>query len=126
LIAVLIPKCPLCAIAILSFFEISGLGLKADSLSPLTFIFILLGLGALTLRANHKRNYKPLFLGLIASTIILTEKFLISSAVAFYVGPTLFIIAVLWNGFSDDLKTKNGSDCQCSYRYKFRRTKCPK
>lgn len=126
LIAVLTPKCPLCMIAILSFFGIGGLGLSSDSLNSLTFIFILVGLGALGLKSKLKGNYKPLFLGITALIVILTEKFFISSAVAFYVGPSLFAIAILWNGSSHKLKAKNDLNCKCSDQYKFKRTECRK
>lgn len=111
LIALLLPKCPLCAMAILSV-----LGLSADFdpgiFYPLTLIFILFGLGAVALRARQKGNYKPLYLAVAASALILTGKFYFVSTAAFYTGAGLFMVAVLWNGYLPAAR-KCHTNCKC-------------
>lgn len=96
LIVILIPKCPLCAIAILSVFGIS-VNFDAGGFYPLTFVFILIGLAATVWRTRQKRNYNPLYLAAFASVLILTGKFHFDSTAIFYTGVVLFFAAVLWS-----------------------------
>jgi hypothetical protein len=111
LIAVLFPKCPLCALAIFSVFGISA-DFDAGAFYLLTLVFILLGLGAMALRTVRKRNYKPLYLAIAASFLVLAGKFHFDSPVIFYVGIGMFITTVAYSNYQL-AKDKCRKNCNC-------------
>lgn len=110
-IAALLPKCPLCVMAILSVLGLS-IDINAEIFYPLTFLFILLGLGAMTLQARHKQEFKPLFLGILASMLIIAGKFYLPISIIFYSGLLLFTVAIMWNIFLPE-KAKFKAGCKC-------------
>ena len=56
-------------------------------------------LAALGFRARRRRGYAPLFLGLVAVSLLLVGKFVLEFAIATYGGLTLLIVASVWNSW---------------------------
>lgn len=107
----LLPKltCPLCwplYAGILSSFGIAFVN-YTPYLLPLTIVFLLISLFTFGYKAKRRRGYYPLFLGVIASLIILIGKFAFDHDWALYVGVFLLVIASIWNGWP----VKNGKSC---------------
>lgn len=68
-------------------------------LLPLTAALLLLALIALGWRAQRRRAYGPLFLGLAASAVLLVGKFAFDSDAAMYAGMAVLVAASLWNAW---------------------------
>ena len=66
-------------------------------LLPLTFGFLLIALSALFYRAKNRHGYKPFYLGVCASAILLIGKFMYENDIAMYIGLGLLVIASIWN-----------------------------
>jgi len=101
--AVALPKltCPACWPAYSGVLSAMGMGFVnyTPYLLPLTVAFLLLSLIALAWRAGRRRGYGPLFLGLLASIVLLTGKFAYDSDSAMYAGIALLVAASLWNAW---------------------------
>jgi hypothetical protein len=97
----LLPKvaCPLCWPAYGGLLGSVGLGflLSATYLPLVTGAFLVTAVAALGYRARGRRGYGPLTLGLAASVVILTFKFVIEFSAGTYLGVGLLILASLWN-----------------------------
>lgn len=91
--------CPACWPAYAGLFGALGFGflLQTTYLLPITALFLLLAVGTLAFRARSRRGYGPFIVGLIASMIVLTSKFVVVSNAAMYIGITLLIAASVWN-----------------------------
>ena len=97
----LLPKvaCPLCWPAYAGLLGSVGLGflLSTTYLPLVTGAFLVIAVAALGYRARGRRGYGPLTLGLAASVVILTFKFVIEFSAGTYLGVGLLILASLWN-----------------------------
>lgn len=93
--------CPACWPAYAGFLSAVGLGFLLDSsvLLPVTGVFFAVAVGALALRAPHRRGYGPFAVGLVAAGVVLAGKFRFESAPATYAGLALLVGASLWNGW---------------------------
>ncbi len=69
--------CPICLSAYASLLGSVGFSflLKADYILPITVILLIITVAALGYGAKNRRRYGPLFLGTLASLIILESKF---------------------------------------------------
>jgi len=68
-------------------------------LLPLTVFSLVLALAALGFRANRRRGYGPLLVGILAAVLLLVGKFILESNVAVYAGIASLIGASLWNSW---------------------------
>jgi hypothetical protein len=66
-------------------------------LMPLTAAFLLVAVAGLGFRARNRRGYRPMLLGLTASSVILFGKFSSDSRAVMYAGLSMLIAASLWN-----------------------------
>ncbi|RJQ47369.1 MAG: hypothetical protein C4528_05310 [Gammaproteobacteria bacterium] len=99
----MLPKltCSACWPAYTSLLSAMGLGFInfTPYLLPLTALFLGISLAALAYRARSRRGYRPLFLGTVASAVLLIGKFIYDSEAALYSGIVLLIAASLWNAW---------------------------
>lgn len=97
----LLPKliCPVCWPAYAGIVSSLGLGFLIGTayLLPMTAAFLVVSAGALGFRARQRRGYRPLWIGLLASIIVLVGKFQLESAAITYTGVALLVIASVWN-----------------------------
>ncbi len=97
----LMPKlvCPACWPAYAGLLSALGLGFidYTPFLLPLTLVFLAVVLVTLTWRAQTRRGYAPLALGMAAAVIVLIGKFQFNSDIATYTGIALLVGASLWN-----------------------------
>src|SRR5215471_6558131 len=97
----LLPKlaCPFCWPLYAGIVSSLGLGFLISTayLLPITIVFIALTLGVLAFRANHRRGYGPVVLGILASAVVLMGKFYMESAPVMYSGIVLLVAASVWN-----------------------------
>lgn len=97
----LLPKltCPACWPAYTSLLSSLGLGFInfTPYLLPLTALFLVVSLAALSYRARHRRGYGPLWVGVAAGALILIGKFGFGSNPALYSGIALLMGASVWN-----------------------------
>jgi len=72
-----------------------GLGflLQVKYLLPITFLFLLLAVGALLYKAKGRRGYLPFFLGLAGAATIIVSKFIYNSDVFMYIGLAALVVA---------------------------------
>ncbi len=109
-----LPKvaCPACWPAYAGFLSSVGLGFLLDDafLLPLTGVFLAIAIGALAFWAKRRRNYRPLWVGMTASAMILVGKFIFDSNVTMYVGIAVLVGASVWNSWP--LKTAPKRMCQ--------------
>lgn len=71
----------------------------SDYLLPITGLALLVALSALGYRANTRRGYSPLLLGIVSSILILVGKFILEIPFIVYLGIASLIIANLWNAW---------------------------
>ena len=113
-LAALLPVavCPLCLPAFLGFLSAIGLGflLQARFLLPIIVGLLILALGGLAYKAHRRRGYWPLALGVMASAMILTGKFMLNSGPTIYFGVALLIGASIWNSWPLQ-SAKKGAAC---------------
>jgi mercuric ion transport protein len=99
----LAPKlaCPLCWPFYTGILSTVGLGflISATYLLPLTIAFLSLTLGVLVFRANQRRGFGPVILGLLASSAVLIGKFHLESNSVLYSGVGLLLTASIWNSW---------------------------
>ena len=97
----LLPKlaCPACWPAYAGLLSSLGIGFidYTPYLLPLTIMFLLIVIVALSYRAKSRHGYRPLMMGLLASTIVLINQFFYENNVAMYTGIALLVLASLWN-----------------------------
>ena len=108
----LLPKlaCPLCWPAYAGLLSAVGLGflISTKYLLPITAVFLVLAVGALAFRANHRHGYWPFILGLIAATGVLIGKFWLNSNSAMYAAVGMLAVASTWNAWPHRMVV---SDC---------------
>ena len=101
--AAALPKltCPACWPAYSGLLSSMGVSFinYTPYLLPLTAAFLLLSLIALGWRAQRRRGYRPLLLGLAASVVLLVGKFTFDSDAAMYAGMAVLVAASLWNAW---------------------------
>ncbi len=111
----LMPKlvCPVCWPAYAGFLSALGLGFINYSpyLLPLTAIFLVATLATLAWRAETRRGYAPLALGILATAMVLIGKFHFDSNAATYAGIALLIGASAWNAWPRRNQTVHCSAC---------------
>ena len=100
--------CPACWPAYAGLLTSLGLGflIKETYLLPLTALFLLIAVAALGYKARTRRGYGPFFLGLAASTLMLTGNFLLGIPALLYAGVALLVAASAWNAWP---KKKHGN-----------------
>lgn len=113
LVVAFLPKlaCPACWPAYAGILSSFGLTIMMDEifLLPLTVVFLLVALGALTFRARRRRGYKPFWLGLVASVLIVVGNFILSNEGVMYAGVAGLMFASLWNGWP--IKARTAKPC---------------
>jgi mercuric ion transport protein len=96
-----LPKiaCPACWPAYAGLLTSGGLAFLLDArwLFPLTAVFLLLAVFALSFRARRRRGFGPFFVSLNAAAIVLTGKFGFANDLAMYAGLGLLVAASIWN-----------------------------
>ena len=99
----MLPKlaCPACWPAYAGLLSSVGLGflISMAYLLPLTAAFLFLAVAALAFRANKRRGYGPLVLGLVAGSAVLLGKFAWESKLTMYSALGLLVVASLWNAW---------------------------
>jgi len=101
--AALLPKlaCPACWPAYAGLMSSLGLGFLLDTvwLLPLTVAFLGVAVGALAFRAQRRRGYAPVALGVAASVFIIAGKFLFDSGPAMILGISMLVGSSIWNSW---------------------------
>ena len=99
----LLPKlmCPACWPAYAGIVSALGLGflISAKYLLALTIGFLGVTALALGYHASRRHGYGPLWLGLVATAVILTGKFYFDVMQATYTGVGLLVAASVWNSW---------------------------
>ncbi len=99
----LLPKlmCPACWPAYAGIVSSLGLGflISTEYLLPLTAGFLCLTSFTLGYHASRRHGYGPLWLGLVASVVILGSKFYFDAAQATYAGVGILVAASVWNSW---------------------------
>ncbi len=103
--------CPACWPVYAGLLASLGLGFLADAayLFPLAAALLALTLLALAYRAESRRGYAPLGMGLAAVAMVLLGKFALRSDPIMYMGVVLLLIASGWNTWP----IKNASAGSC-------------
>src|SRR5215831_2003426 len=93
--------CPACWLAYAGLLTMPGLAWLLGETSRMLITLAVLGvaLASLAYRAPARRGYRPLGLGVIAASLILLEKFWLSSAWLLALGLALLVGASLWNAW---------------------------
>lgn len=73
--------------------------MQTTYLLPLTVLSLVFALGALGYRANGRRGYGPLAMGLTAAVVLVVGKFILESDMAVYISIAALIGASLWNSW---------------------------
>lgn len=111
----LMPKlvCPVCWPAYTGLLGAMGLGFVnyTPFLLPLTAVFLATVLATLAWRANARRGYAPLILGMLATATVLIGKFQFDSDSATYAGIALLIGASVWNAWPRREQTASCPAC---------------
>lgn len=91
--------CPLCWPLYAGLLSALGLGFVdyTPYLFPVTAVLLLVSLIPLGWKAPHRRGYRPLVGGIIASFLILGGKFYFNAAWIFYTGIALLLAASIRN-----------------------------
>jgi len=115
--AAALPKltCPACWPAYSALLGSMGVAFVnyTPFLLPLTVAFLLLSLIALGWRARRRRGYGPLWLGLVASVVLLAGKFAFDSDATMYVGMGVLVAASLWNALPQPRREAGGNCPAC-------------
>src|SRR5262245_4031362 len=93
--------CPACWLAYAGLLTLPGLTwlLKDTSLMLITLAVLGMALASLAYRASARQGYRPLGLGVIAASLICTEKFWLSATWLLALGLALLTGATLWNAW---------------------------
>jgi len=101
--AATLPKltCPACWPAYSGLMSSLGVGFVnyTPYLLPLSAAFLLVSLIALGWRANRRRGHGPLWMGVVASAVLLIGKFGYDSDAAMYAGIAALAAASIWNAW---------------------------
>jgi len=84
-----------------------------EQLLPITLIALLLALVGLGWRADRRRGFGPLAVGVVASTCILAGKFAWDLPIVNHGGTILLLGAVIWNGWRPAEARPSCPDCSC-------------
>ena len=99
----LLPKlfCPLCWPAYAGLVSALGLGflISEKYLLLLTVAVLAITAVALGFRASRRQGYGPLWVGLVAASIIMIGKFYLDAMQLAYAGVALLIAASVWNSW---------------------------
>lgn len=110
----LLPKlsCPACWPAYAGLLSSLGIGFVdyTPYLLPFTLLFLVVSLATMAYKAANRHGYRPLLLGVAASTILLIGKFYFDSDAAMYVGLAVLVAASLWNTWPGKRQASSG-DC---------------
>ena len=93
--------CPACWLAYAGLLTMPGLAwlVGETSLMLITLAVLGIALASLAYRAPARQGYRPLGLGVIAASLIFTEKFWLSSTWLLALGLALLVGASLWNAW---------------------------
>jgi hypothetical protein len=80
--------------------------MQTDYLLPLTVFSLLLAVGALGYRANQRRGYGPLILGIVAAVGLVVGKFVLDSNEAVYGAIAALVGASVWNAWPRRVTTR--------------------
>lgn len=73
--------------------------LQTAYLLPLTAVTLLLAVSALGFRANRRRGYGPLAVGIVAAVLVIAAKFAWESDWMTYGGIVLLVCSSVWNSW---------------------------
>lgn len=117
--AALLPigTCPACWPAYAGFLTSVGLGflLNQNFLLPMTIALLGLALASLAYRARARRGYGPLSVGVVAVSLMLTGKFVLSLSSLLYLGLIVLMGASVWNSWPHRAAA-SGSCVRCASR----------
>ena len=93
--------CPACWPAYAGVLSALGVGalMSETWVVPITVVGLAVAVGALGFRAQRRRGYAPLALGIVAAAAVLVGKFAVASSVSVYAGVGLLIGASVWNAW---------------------------
>ena len=109
--AVLLPKCPLCWMTILSSLGL-GSAISVTWLKPLTLLFLVLALVGIGFRARRRGAYKPLFGGISIAILIYVSKFTFGFDTGAYLGGVALMGVSFWNARPLPVQPENPA-CSC-------------
>jgi hypothetical protein len=100
--------CPGCWPAYAGSLSAFGLGflVRSEYLLPLTAAFLAIALAGLWYRAETRRGYPPLCLGVLGAAALLIGKFWIQSGPLFFAGLLTLIGASVWNAWPQEIKNR--------------------
>jgi len=106
--------CPACLPAYVGALSAFGLGLAFDPSSALLILGILLTISLATLawKANQRNGYKPLFLGIASSLLIVLGKANLEAEPILYTGFGLLVLACIWNAWPRKKPLKKAACCR--------------
>ena len=108
-------SCPACWLAYAGLLTMPGLAwlLGETSLRLITLAVLGIALASLAYQAPARRGYRPLGMGVIAASLILLEKWWLSSPVLLALGLALLVGAALWNAWPRQV-TISGACAACA------------
>lgn len=109
LLLAIMPKCPVCWIALVSAVGLSW-PISAGWLRSLTIAFSLVPLGLLLWNAHRSRDYRPLLLGMVAAIALYVCKFRLGLDSGAYLSAAALFGATLWGA---KLRPARASDIIC-------------
>ena len=94
-------KCPACWLAYAGLLTMPGVAwfVGATSLMLITVGLLGIALASLAYRAQDRRGYKPLAFGVVAVSLMVIEKWWLSSPMLLVLGLALLVGASLWNAW---------------------------
>jgi len=111
-----LPKlfCPACWPAYAGLLSSFGIGFfdYTPYILPAMALFIVIAIFALAYKAKQRRGYQPLYLGLVASGILLSSKFYWDNDIMMWTGLVLLISSSLWNTWPKQSAEANCPACQ--------------
>jgi len=107
----LMPKCPICWMALMSAFGLSWV-ISPSWSRPLVFGFLLVPVGLLTLSAHRARRYGPFFVGAVAAIVMYLCKFQFNYETGVYLGGIALFGASLWS-VRLMRQARSDTECQC-------------
>jgi len=115
-------KCPACWLAYAGLLTMPGVAwlLGETSLILLTVGLLGIALVSLAYRAQDRRGYWPLTVGIVAATLILIEKWWLSSPGLLALGIVLLVSVSLWNAWPRQVRVLDACETcapQASERY---------
>lgn len=109
MLLVLLPKCPLCWIALMSTIGVSW-PFGPGWLHSFVVVLLLLPLGLLLVRAHQCHNYHPFILGCVAAILLYVCRFRLALDVGVYLSGAILFAATVW---SARLSRQTNSDTLC-------------